>query len=1017
MTNQERLRELQKSLDIDNILLAEAFIETNLKQLKIRKNTKLYVAAVDFIASKIKRGENIVSKRDLTQLQKDEANKTAGAVHKKLKTQFENIVKLYAITVDPTPVNQRISSLPNPNPSPTNQNPARKPEVKLTSNIDRVAKGGTVTLTWTSKNATKIKRTNIPGVRANQLNGTIDVPDIRRRRDFYIIVESADRQSAEDKVTTLIETQRFLQGRDDPPSQSQRQQRQTAAPPVSGSGGTSSGSVEEDKEPVIETRSNSLNDDILSSIDKSLENIHKILKSQLKLNENVLVTVRRLSEEERRQLKEEEMEKGGLKEGLDMMKDAGKKILSPFKEIIDKIVRFIFFTFLGKAFTEIVKWFNDPQNKDKVEAMGRFLKDFWPLIAGAAVLFLTPLGGFIVGTVKFLVGTVKTLKALGKIIKTLRQGKVPKPGGAPRGGRPVTEGRGGTAIPRGSTRITGDVIRPGGIRGIKPSALIRGTKIAATAGLDIIGEYFIGKGLNKLQDKEAERQANKINSLPLNERKTAIENISNRLKKEKDYVNSPGHTIDKITSLGRETQAERNIRFLSSILNKLGEVTKYNAGGKIFDGLVTTNDGIKISGAGKDTQMFPVAGGGAAVLQPGELVLQPKAVNKLLKLGIDPLALNEGPGANKPKKLNSSNISLMNTGGVIGEDQRRFIQRAIKRGITDPKELAAFMSQVHVEQGGVFSEPRRELYNTHPDDPPGKPGYRYFAPYANPKFGLGNRNTDDAYNYMGRGYLQITGRNNYADIGKRIGVDLLKNPGLLKTDKDISMDAAIEYWKSRVRPGIKNNNWGDVLNVSRLVNNPSAKSSSGITHFNDRVTQSRFYSSLPPSVYMRQKPEKEKPKPQPGFLQQAGQFFGGIGNKIRGLFTPKKKQGGLVSSSSGETLEGKPSDGILSRLEKGEYVIPKMAVALIGTDLLDRVSALDPNSEAYSRVSRMELNIATPRPLSRSMPQMSTETLPPIMQGGYGGTSGGYGTPIPPIAPNSSQEQAKAFNASILGII
>lgn len=1016
MTNQERLRELQKSLDIDNILLAEAFIETNLKQLKIRKNTKLYVAAVDFIASKIKRGENIISKRDLTQLQKDEANKTAGAVHKKLKTEFENIVKLYAITVDPTPVNQRISPLPNPNPSPTNQNPARKPEVKLTSNVGRVPKGGTVTLTWTSKNATRIKRTNIPGVKNNQLNGTIDVPDIRRRRDFYIVVEAADRQSAEDKVVTLIETQRFLQGRDDPPSQSQRQQRQTAAPPVNGGGGTS----DENKEPVIETRSNSLNDDILSSIDKSLENIHKILKSQLKLNENVLVTVRRLSEEERRQLKEEEMEKGGLKEGLNMMKDAGKKILSPFKDIIDKIVRFIFFTFLGKAFTEITKWFNDPQNKDKVEAMGRFLKDFWPLIAGAAVLFLTPLGGFIVGTVKFLVGTVKTLRALGKIIGTIfKGGKKLAPAGARVGARTATAAAsraGASAAAKKAPSLLSKIATSGPLSKLTGKLLGK----SAAKAIPFLGAiYGAIEGTSRLASGDVEGALlSYLGGVPVLGWGAVGLDAYRELDPEGYKKNiRAGMSMEEINKVLADAFGAAG----SAMAGGMGGTSlgSFNSGGKIFSGLVTSNDGMKVSGAGKDTQMFPVAGGGAAILQPGELVLQPKAVDKLLKLGIDPLALNEGPSANKPKTLNSSNISLMNTGGVVGlsADQRRFIQRAIKRGITDPKELAAFMSQVHVEQGGIFSEPRRELYNTHPDDPPGKPGYRYFAPYANPKFGLGNRNTDDAYNYMGRGYLQITGRNNYDKIGKAIGVDLLKNPGLLKTDKDISMDAAIEYWKSRVRPGIKNNNWGDTFNVSRLVNNPSARSPSGITHFNDRLQQSRFYSSLPSSVYMLQKPEKKPPKEQPNLLQQAGQFFGGAVNKVKGLFTPKKKKGGLVSSSSGETLEGKPSDGIVSRLEKGEYVIPKMAVALIGTDLLDRVSALDPNSEAYPRVSRMELNIATPRPISRSMPQMSTETLPPIMQGGYGGTSGGYGTPIPPIASNSSQEQAKAFNASILGII
>ncbi|NBR72546.1 MAG: hypothetical protein EBT75_10750 [Proteobacteria bacterium] len=149
----------------------------------------------------------------------------------------------------------------------------------------------------------------------------------------------------------------------------------------------------------------------------------------------------------------------------------------------------------------------------------------------------------------------------------------------------------------------------------------------------------------------------------------------------------------------------------------------------------------------------------------------------------------------------------------------KFASRAKQRGITDPIELKAFLSQVKHESGGNFGEPQREKYNSSPNDPPGKPGYEYFKGYANPALGLGNRNADDAYNYIGRGYLQVTGRANYEDIGKRIGKDLVGNPKLLM-NKDIALDASIEYWKRSVRPNVKN--WNNVFEVSRAVNKPSA---------------------------------------------------------------------------------------------------------------------------------------------------------------------------------------------------
>jgi predicted chitinase len=46
---------------------------------------------------------------------------------------------------------------------------------------------------------------------------------------------------------------------------------------------------------------------------------------------------------------------------------------------------------------------------------------------------------------------------------------------------------------------------------------------------------------------------------------------------------------------------------------------------------------------------------------------------------------------------------------------------------------------------------------------------------------LGNTVAGDGKKFMGRGFVQLTGRRNYADWSKRTGLDLLKEPDLVST--------------------------------------------------------------------------------------------------------------------------------------------------------------------------------------------------------------------------------------------
>lgn len=80
---------------------------------------------------------------------------------------------------------------------------------------------------------------------------------------------------------------------------------------------------------------------------------------------------------------------------------------------------------------------------------------------------------------------------------------------------------------------------------------------------------------------------------------------------------------------------------------------------------------------------------------------------------------------------------------------------------------------------------------------------------------LGNVRPGDGRRYKGRGLLQLTGRANYRETGKVLGVDLEGNPELAGAPV-FSLRIACEYWKSRRINAACDRD--DLITVTRLVN-------------------------------------------------------------------------------------------------------------------------------------------------------------------------------------------------------
>lgn len=80
---------------------------------------------------------------------------------------------------------------------------------------------------------------------------------------------------------------------------------------------------------------------------------------------------------------------------------------------------------------------------------------------------------------------------------------------------------------------------------------------------------------------------------------------------------------------------------------------------------------------------------------------------------------------------------------------------------------------------------------------------------------LGNINKGDGSLYKGRGYIMLTGRDNYKKYGDAIGVDLVGDPSKA-SDPEIASKIAIEYWNDRVRSAT--DDFTDTTAVTKAIN-------------------------------------------------------------------------------------------------------------------------------------------------------------------------------------------------------
>jgi uncharacterized membrane protein len=148
-------------------------------------------------------------------------------------------------------------------------------------------------------------------------------------------------------------------------------------------------------------------EDSIQTITDSVTSISQTLLDQQELDKGQEDDDRIADQQKKRNLKEKLIEGGkGLGDGI---KNQAQKAIAPIQGAFDKIKEWLIKLFAAKAIMELLKWFGDPKNQEKVSSIFRFIKDWWPSILTALLLFAGSMlgpGGIILAVSALVIGFI-----------------------------------------------------------------------------------------------------------------------------------------------------------------------------------------------------------------------------------------------------------------------------------------------------------------------------------------------------------------------------------------------------------------------------------------------------------------------------------------------------------------------------------------------------------------------------------------------------------------------------------
>jgi putative chitinase len=172
---------------------------------------------------------------------------------------------------------------------------------------------------------------------------------------------------------------------------------------------------------------------------------------------------------------------------------------------------------------------------------------------------------------------------------------------------------------------------------------------------------------------------------------------------------------------------------------------------------------------------------------------------------------------------------------------------ASKFGINTPLRVAHFLAQCGHESGGFRVTQENLNYSAK-----GLNGiFRKYFPteaaaaayarqpqkiankvYAN-RMANGSEASGDGYKFRGRGYIQLTGRDNYTQFGKAIGVDIPSNPDLVSSK--YALASAAWFWSKNGLNKLADGGASDtaVTSITKRVNGGTIGLADRIKHFKE----------------------------------------------------------------------------------------------------------------------------------------------------------------------------------------